>query len=274
LNAGDITPDVMREYEDDCINFFDAKEIPADKQVHKILMGIKDHRIKNWISVEHESLLALSFEDFMSEFHTNYLEENWESTTRRELLAMTQGNLSFWTFAIALQAKNSLLINTPLYLQKDKLRHQIEAGIDTKLAKKCDTAQSNKIMDFKKWMADVQRLDDGIRSDCIELELAMKNSRESNCHNNSVNEPSRRANTTTASSSASITTNTTASSSTVHYVPCLTELERQLLADNKGCFKCCKPFADHCSKDCLNNFPNGVGYWPLTQSDVDRTAAK
>jgi len=128
----------MHEYEDNCINFFDAKEIPADKQVQKILTGIKDHRIKDWISVERETLLALSFKDFMSEFHTNYLEEDWESTTRHQLLTMTQGNQVFWTFAVALQAKNSLLINTPSYLQKDKLRHQIEAGIDAKLAKKCD----------------------------------------------------------------------------------------------------------------------------------------
>jgi hypothetical protein len=272
--VGDITLDIMCEYEDDCINFFDAKEIPTDKQVRKILTGIKDHRIKDWISVERETLLALSFEDFMSKFRTNYLEEDWESTMRHELLAMTQGNLSFWTFAIALQAKNSLLIKTPLYLQKDKLRHQIEAGINAKLAKKCDTAQSNKIADFKKWMADIRCLDHGICNNHIELELAMKNNRESNRCNNPVNEPSHCANTTTALSSASIATNTTASSSTVHYAPRLTKLERQLLADNKGCFKCCKPFADHCSKDCPNNFPNGVGYWPLTQSDIDRAAAK
>ena len=80
LNVGDITLDVMREYEDDCINFFDAKEIPADKQVQKILAGIKDHCIKDWISIECKTLLALTFKDFMSEFRTNYLEEDWESS--------------------------------------------------------------------------------------------------------------------------------------------------------------------------------------------------
>jgi len=79
LNAGNITPDVMHEYEDDCINFFDAKEIPADKQVWKIPAGIKDHHIKDWISVEREALLALTFEEFMVEFRTNYLEEDLES---------------------------------------------------------------------------------------------------------------------------------------------------------------------------------------------------
>ena len=173
LNAGDITPDVMREYEDDCINFFDAKEIPADKQVRKILAGIKDHRIKDWIAVKRNALLALTFDKFMTEFRANYLEEDWESTTRRQLLAMTQGTESFWNFAVALQAKNSLLTGTPSYLQKDKLRHQIEAGIDAKLAKKCDAEKSGKIDDFKKWLADVKRLDEAIRADRLELELAI-----------------------------------------------------------------------------------------------------
>ncbi|KIM85721.1 hypothetical protein PILCRDRAFT_5379 [Piloderma croceum F 1598] len=194
LNAGDITPDVMREYEDDCINFFDAKEIPTDKQVQKILAGIRDHRIKDWIVVEREVLLALTFEDFMVEFRANYLEEDWESTTRCQLLAMTQGNQSFRNYAVALQAKNSLLINTPSYLQKDKLRHQIEAGIDAKLAKKCDAEKSNTIVDFKKWLADVRRLDEGIRSDHLELENAMKNNRDLNRRNNSLAEPSCRSN--------------------------------------------------------------------------------
>ncbi|KIM80281.1 hypothetical protein PILCRDRAFT_9809 [Piloderma croceum F 1598] len=238
INTGDITLGVMHKYEDDCINFFDAKEIPAHKEVHKILAGIKDHCIKDWISVKCEALLALSFEDFMSEFCTNYLEEDWESTMCHELLTMTQGNQSFWAFAVALQAKNSLLINTPLYLQKDKLRHQIKARINAKLAKKCDTAKLNKITDFKKWMADIQSLDDRICSKRLKLELAMKNSCDSSRCNNPVNEPSHHANTTTAPSSTAIASNTTTSSSTVRYAPCLTELQCQLLADNEGCFKC------------------------------------
>jgi hypothetical protein len=72
----------------------------------------------------------------MVKFHANYLEEDWESTTHCQLLAMMQGNQSFQNYAIALQAKNSLLINTPSYLQKYKLHHQIKAGINAKLAKK------------------------------------------------------------------------------------------------------------------------------------------
>jgi hypothetical protein len=42
LLAGDISPAVMREFEDCCIGYFENKEIAEDKQVHKILAGLKD----------------------------------------------------------------------------------------------------------------------------------------------------------------------------------------------------------------------------------------
>jgi len=265
LNADDITPDIMCEYEDTCINFFNAKEIAADKQVRKILVGIKDHHIKNWIVVEHDALLALTFEEFMIEFRTNYLEDDWELMTHRQLLTMTQGNQTFWNFAVALQAKNSLLINTNLYLLKDKLCHQIKAGIDAKLAKKCDSEKSNKIVDFKKWLADVKCLNKGICADRVELELAMKTNCDSNRCSNALMEPSHCANNTAATASASSSNNNNnnnapASSAANRYAPKLTDLKCQLLVDNEGCYKCRKPFADHCSKDCPNNFSSGVGY--------------
>ena len=223
LNAGDITPDVMRKYKDDCINFFDAKEIPADKQVRKILAGIKDHHIKDWIAVKRNTLLALTFDKFMTEFCANYLEEDWESMMRRQLLAMTQGTESFWNFAVTLQAKNSLLTGTPSYLQKDKLRHQIEAGIDAE--------KSGKINDFKKWLADFKCLDEAIRADRLQLELAMKNNCDANHCNNLLNDPSRHANTsntpatynTLNPSSNPNTGNNLASSALPHYAPKLTK---------------------------------------------------
>ena len=94
--------------------------------------------------------------------------------------------------------------------------------------------KSNKIIDFKKWMADVRSLNDRIRTDCLELELAMKNNCDSNYQNNPLAKPSHCTNTTTTSSTVAFPFNTTALSSTICYDPQLTELEHQLLADNKG----------------------------------------
>ena len=96
-------------FQNGCLDYFDNKETPADKQVKKILPGLKDDCIRDWTNTERESLHALSFDEFMVEFKAGYLEEDWEDTTRRELLSMTQGNTSFWDYAHRLQSKNSLL---------------------------------------------------------------------------------------------------------------------------------------------------------------------
>ena len=45
LLQGDLTPSVMRQYENACMGFFEGKEIVSDKQVRKILAGLHDDRI-------------------------------------------------------------------------------------------------------------------------------------------------------------------------------------------------------------------------------------
>jgi hypothetical protein len=59
----------------------------------------------------------------MTEFKKLYLPKDWEEITRIELLQMNQGNNIFWNFAIQVQTKNSILIDTPSYLNKDQLRN-------------------------------------------------------------------------------------------------------------------------------------------------------
>jgi hypothetical protein len=43
LLPGDMTPRIMHEFEDACLGYFENKEIAPDKQVHKILAGLKDN---------------------------------------------------------------------------------------------------------------------------------------------------------------------------------------------------------------------------------------
>lgn len=73
LMAGDITPTVMRQFQNVCKGFFESKDIPADKQVCKILAGLKDDRIQEWLSVDRDRFNNLDFETFMTEFRAAYL---------------------------------------------------------------------------------------------------------------------------------------------------------------------------------------------------------
>ena len=73
LTPGDISPATMCEYKHACIGYFENKDIVPDKQVRKILSGIKDDRIKEWLSVDRAHIQTLSFEEFMVEFCASFL---------------------------------------------------------------------------------------------------------------------------------------------------------------------------------------------------------
>jgi hypothetical protein len=261
LTAGDLTPAVMRSFETGCLGYFENKDIADDKQVRKILGGLQDTRIQDWVSVDRDHFLALPFADFMTEFRAGYLPEDWEEITRIELLGMTQNDMSFWDFAIQVQSKNSLLRNTPSHLDKDSLRHRIESGMAQKLALRCRLEKSSKTEVFKDWLTEVKRVDDLIRAERADFEALAKATRDAGRRNSTLTEPSRRANTSnnTPSSSASARVS----------LPKLSDVERKLLFDNEGCLKCRRVFVSHRSSNCPNDFPNATTYKPLTQSTVD-----
>jgi hypothetical protein len=105
LLPGDITPKVMHEYTNACAGYFEQKEIPEDNQVCKILAGLRDIRIKDWFTVHCLCLQELTFDNLITGFRENYLDEDWEDATCHELLNISQGTQNFWDFVVKLQAK-------------------------------------------------------------------------------------------------------------------------------------------------------------------------
>jgi hypothetical protein len=180
----------MRTFEHGCRNFFVHKKIIADDQVSLIISGILDNCVGDWISAERDRLIALSFDDFMVEFRTNYLAEDWEEDTLRELLSMTQGATSFWDFAIAIQSKNSLLRDTTSHLPNDKLCQQIGAGMELRLSKKVSAEKLNQVTDFRKWLNEVRRCDEALCAEREEYERIAKESRDSSRRANPPGDPS------------------------------------------------------------------------------------
>jgi hypothetical protein len=68
LTAVDLTPAVAHSFEMVCLGYFEHKDIAEDKQVCKILAGLQDSQMQDWVSVDCDCFLALSFADFMKEF--------------------------------------------------------------------------------------------------------------------------------------------------------------------------------------------------------------
>jgi hypothetical protein len=137
LLPGDITPYVMRTYELACHGYFDTKDIDDEKQVRKILAGLRDNRIQDWVGIHRDRLLELSFADFMTEFKSAYLPKAWEEITRIELLQLSQGNDPFWDFSVRVQGYNSILMGTTSHLSEIQIHHRIESGMNPKLALHC-----------------------------------------------------------------------------------------------------------------------------------------
>ena len=106
-----------------CLGYFEHKDITEDRKVCKILSGLQDNHVQDWISINH---LNLTFAEFMEEFCSANLPENWEEITRIKLLSMSQSDLSFWDFAINVQTKNSLIHNTLSYLAKEATALNLE----------------------------------------------------------------------------------------------------------------------------------------------------
>lgn len=272
LLPGDISPTVMRNYEHACYGYFDTKDIAADKQVRKVIAGLRDPRIQDWVGINRDRLLQLEFGVFIAEFKAAYLPKDWEEITRIELLQLTQGNDNFWDFSVQVQTKNSLLINTPSHLNDEQLRHRMESGMNPKLALRCrlekaGVVQNNDLNKLATWLTDIKRVDDLIRAERADFhEFALK-TRESTRRSNTLTEPSRRVN-----SAPVITVNTSNApipSTSRAILPKLTSTERQLLYDNEGCLKCRRVYVAHRSSNCPNDFPDPSAYKTLTQSFVD-----
>lgn len=158
LLLGDISPGVMWEYEYACLGYFYTKDVRPEKQVRKILARLRDTRVQDWVSINCEHLLGLMFAAFMTEFKSLYLPKDWEEIMHIELLQMTQDNDVFWDLAIQVQVKNSILIDTDSYLNKDQLRNRIEAGMNPKIALRVHLEKAgNKTKTLVAWIDDIRR---------------------------------------------------------------------------------------------------------------------
>lgn len=67
---------------------------------------------------------------FMTKFCAAFLDQDWEGKCHRELLLLKQNSHPFKDFLHTIQAKNALRKDTSSYLNEQKLRHQIEVGLN------------------------------------------------------------------------------------------------------------------------------------------------
>ena len=269
LTGGDVTPAVMMEFENACHDFFEAKSVPAEKQVTFILPGIKDFRIRNWIAADRATIVALPFLSFMTQLCKNSLHPDWEDHVRDEILQshLQPSKESFWAWSQNVIKLNCLLRDTTSLFDDTTLRNQLDAHLDNDLKDRVKHSDAKKEKTLKTWIDAVRRLDETRISEnkrhreLIEETLTQRQSKRQATEANALRNKTNRTNNNTSSATAS-------SASSYIPVPTLLDSERTLLNEHDGCTKCRKFYVEHRSRDCPNGFPRGKGYKTLTAADA------
>ena len=229
LTQGDILPAVMMEFENAALDFFNSKSVPAEKQVTMVIPGIKDLRIRNWITAERARIVALPFADFMAEMRLHYLPPDWEDQVRNEILTstLTSSGTSFWNWSQQLLKLNCLLRRTPSVFDDPTLRNHLEAHLDNELKAKLRHSKACKDKVLKSWVVSVHLLDEA---------RAVETKRQCELIEETLQQQAKKQNTNSGPShrSNSSQSNTTASTSSSYVrLPALTDTER--LKTKKRC---------------------------------------
>ncbi|KAJ7349403.1 hypothetical protein DFH08DRAFT_697561, partial [Mycena albidolilacea] len=281
LTKGDITPLVIRDFENAALNWFSIKAVPEAQQVSNILGSFRDPRYIAWLrpSGERSRVKNLSFDDFMSELREKYLPVDWEAVTRNEILSSRmKESQTFDEFYTEIIGLGSLLEGTDSALDDTRLRHTLEAGMcaDLEVEYREDTVAKAVAHDqMDKWAKEVRRIDEKRIRDlakqrriAAEIHKAEKRKANTDGDRNSKKPflSSSKANTSIAAPTAPSTPS--ASTSAPKGCPKLTDIERALLNEHDGCNKCRRFYAGHRSTNCTNDFPDPATYRTLTADDA------
>ena len=116
LTSGKVSAQVLYDFSEECKSYFFHKEITPNKQVLAIIMGIKDHQVKDWYHTNKAVVTALTFNDFMTQLHACLLKEGWRNTLQSDILSTTQGKKPFNNWQNSLGAQNLLLLGSTSHI--------------------------------------------------------------------------------------------------------------------------------------------------------------
>ena len=243
--------------------------IEDNLKVSRILGCFENDLINDWISVNRERFTTLSFTEFMTEFRSRWLPHDWEQNIRSKILSarLYPKKQRFEEWAASIQSMNVSLRGTASHLNDDRIRLQLEAGLDEDLQTAARDAKAHDELSLHPWISKIKDLDNRRIVQRKRVAEAVEEAMKSN--KKPFTSSSRYANMT---SSDSKSVPSSGSSSSREYPPKLTDEERRLLMEHSGCLKCRKFFAGHQARQCSITI-SGKGYKTLTVQDALRAKA-
>lgn len=163
LSNGEISPKAFRDFENHCFNYFvNAKGGIEDGLKVSCILGCSENDlVNNWISVNREWFPELTFADFMKEFRARWLPHDWEQSVCTKILGarLVPKKQCFEDWASSIQSLNVSLRGTASHLDDNRIRLQLEAGLDEELQVSARDTKVNEDMSLYPWIAKIKDLD-------------------------------------------------------------------------------------------------------------------
>ncbi|KAG1758935.1 hypothetical protein EDD22DRAFT_956371 [Suillus occidentalis] len=214
LTVGQLTPEVLKAWEQSCNQFFLHRKTKDEDKVRKVAWGMQDPLIQDWYLNNQDRLDKLAFKE--------------------KMLVSTQGQHPFSKWAIDVQSQNTLLCGTVSHLTDIYLLYYLESHMNADLAANYYTEGISE-KDLHEWIEKVCLLDERrlCYLACFDTTLCADRT-----HSNADKKTVVGNNTSRLVEQSTSNTTSTNSGKTFTRLPTLSDTEHQLLRDNNGCFKC------------------------------------
>ncbi|RDX39931.1 hypothetical protein OH76DRAFT_1424009 [Lentinus brumalis] len=245
LSAGILTPEAVSAWDAAAQQYFlHSKSVAVADRTSFVAAGFQDPLVLSWWTTNQATLSTLVWTDFLAELRTEFLDDNWDRTIRSQMLAMRMkpgGN--FASFVRDFETKNTLLTGTALHFTPSSLRDELTARLSEQLQAHAYTDTVLAITSYSKWkkaMAQEDRLWTTKR-DAEVVELSTLHARLAKLSVGVKPAPTGpRPSSAAATPTGELRTP----------IPTLTDSERALLKEHKGCYKCRRFYAGHMRSDC------------------------
>lgn len=255
FGVGTISFESIRRFGIACYRVFQAKGVPPESQVGRIMYCFERDNVIAWVEANHDTLLALTFDEFMTEFKSKWLPRDWQDQLVDKVIERQPHDISFADWIITLTNANSYLKGRPSHVPDDQLRDHIIARFSDHLRQEYHSADVNDLLlsieDFDAWVKEVTRIDDNLqaqraraRSDWLES-YAQFGLRGRNVVN--LTQPLQ----VPATSAIVATSSSNTTSNPLSSLKPLTPDERALLIAHRGCFKCRAFYVTHLRSECV-----------------------
>ncbi|THG93880.1 hypothetical protein EW026_g7473 [Hermanssonia centrifuga] len=254
LTSGTLTPETLQQFQIACQHHFNYRKVAEADKVTTIAPSLQSPTVQLWYFGNEATLTTGTFVEFMTAFRKRFLKKNWADNIRVKLLRSSQSeDDSFDTWLESLEASNALLIGTTSFFSDKRLREHIESHAFEDLRTLAETAEVMGLTDFQEFKEALSEADSKRRVDRAKRKREIENVLAARSRFSVPSSSSRPAPT----SGSAILNNGPSAGANANS---LTEAERKLLEQTKGCLKCRKLNAGHFARACPDGFPNPVGY--------------